>query len=107
MKKSILFTVSALALAGCGERADPNWSNDCVKHHSETGREFAQCKEKLKRERAMKGYAQERGLTYASGQAREIPAGVVSIDPDGTAMESFKETGKKTRGATEASDQEK
>lgn len=108
MKKIILFTVSTFALAGCGGGPDNGWSNDCVKHHSETGREFAQCKEKLKRMRAAKRHAEQNGTSYAAGgEAREIPAGVVSIDAEGATMESFSQTGKRTRGGPEVSDEEK
>lgn len=115
MKKLFLFTASALAIAGCGNAHDTNWSNDCVKHHSETGREFSQCQEKLKRMKAAK--ARTHATTQAAPAAPAAPApaapaaaaesssdlvnaprGQVSIDPQGTQMESFKQTGKTSRG---------
>lgn len=123
MKKSFLYTVSAVALVGCGAAKDTNWSNDCIKHHSETGREFQQCLGKLKDMKAQKRAAQEAQAETTSApaatapapapapapvaQAREIPPGI-SIDPRGTDMEiEGTQTGKKTRGGVAVPDEEK
>jgi hypothetical protein len=105
MKKAFLFSVSTLVLAGCGAAKDTNWSDNCKKHHSETGREFQQCMEKLKRKKAERVHAQERlekgtaEVPPARVEDREIPGGVVTVDPEGGDMESFgREQGKKSRG---------
>jgi Tfp pilus assembly protein PilP len=116
MKKYLWFSAAAFALVGCGERADSNWTYDCVKHHSETGREFAKCKDMVRKqaqkEEARRYAAQEqaapaqrREKTVAQGEATFIPEGAVTVDKENTSIQSFNETGKRTRNPETSPDE--
>ena len=65
-----------MILSGC-QQAPTNWSRDCQKHFSVTGRELSQCQQKIE-----------------EGALQDIPAGQVSIDPENAIRESFDDLGK-------------